>query len=395
MAADAWKTARNEREQFQALGALRGLEGRLPADSKLRGRAKKLAAEAEKRVGCQLAYKAKATASGSDKNDTPAKAVDGELTTRWSASGPGQKWLALDLGSPKSVSRWVLRAAASVERKPDQNLSDFKLQRSDDGSQWLDVDSVVANRADVIDRVVAPFSARHVRILVLKDGRKPNEKTARIQELALGDAGEQARTQYDAGQNVALRFSTATEFVSGPVGEPGAMGGAEFNEAARSFSVKGSGGDIGGKADDFHFVWQPVAGDCEIVARVESLQAPNPMAKAGLMIRADFAKDAACGGLFLQPAGKMQFVKRKAGGAQAAQVNKPGISQPRWLKLKREGAAVIGFESADGQNWTEVGRETLGGIEETAFVGLAVCAHAKGQLATARFSGVEVRKTKP
>ena len=106
-------------------------------------------------------------------------------------------------------------------------------------------------------------------------------------------------------------------------------------------------------------------------------------------------KDAAAGGLFVQSGNKLQFVKRKAAGAQAASVNKEGAPQPRWLKLTRTGATVAGFESADGQKWNEVGRENLGGIGEIAFVGLVVSSQSKGEVATAQFSGVEIRKAKP
>jgi hypothetical protein len=395
LAADAWKNARNEREQFQALGALRGLQSKLPADSKLKKRAGQLSAEAEKRVGCQLAYKAKATASGSDKNDKPEKAIDGDLATRWTAIGPGQKWLALDLGSPKNVSRWVIRAAGSNERKPEQNLSDFALQRSDDGSQWSDVDKVIANRCDMTDRVVPQFSARHVRVLITKEAKSPKDKTARIQEFALGAASEQAGVQYDPTHTVAVRFSPATDFVAGPIGDIGATGNVKADEKVRTFAVTGGNGDIGAKADGFHFTWQPVEGDCEIVARVEQFQPRNSAAKAGLMIRADLAKDAAAAGVFVQQGDKVQFIKRNAVGAAASGVTKQGLPAPRWLKVTRAGATIAGFESQDGQKWTEIGRVNLASVEGVVFAGIAACSKGADQPVTARFSGVEIRKAKP
>src|SRR6266568_5235940 len=42
-----------------------------------------------------------ATASANDGN-VPANAIDGSLSTRWSAEGDGQ-WLKLDLGLPASI----------------------------------------------------------------------------------------------------------------------------------------------------------------------------------------------------------------------------------------------------------------------------------------------------
>jgi len=50
LAADAWKNARNDHERLQAFAALRALPGKLPKDSKLLAPARKLTAEAQKRV---------------------------------------------------------------------------------------------------------------------------------------------------------------------------------------------------------------------------------------------------------------------------------------------------------------------------------------------------------
>ena len=158
--------------------------------------------------------------------------------------------------------------------------------------------------------------------------------------------------------------------------------------------MKGSGADIGGIADAFQFVWQPVAGDCEIVARVAAVQPANSQAKVGLMIRSDFARDASHGGVF-GFAGKVQFLSRIGNGKPATSKDKPGLAIPRWLKLVRKGAVITGYDSDDGQAWSESGHETITGLESTAFVGLAVCSHSNGQLATAQFTDVRLQKTKP
>ena len=403
LAADAWKTARNEREQVQALDAVRKMPGNLPKGSKLLGKAQKLLAEAEQRVGSlraernknNFAFKAKATASASNKGESPERAVDGDPATRWIASGPGEKWLAVDLGAPKNISRWVIRAASSADGKPEQNLADFKLQRSDDGRTWSDVDSVADNRSGIVDRVVAPFTAKQVRVLISKETRKPADKTARIQEFALGAAAEQPRADYGPAQSLAARFSTETEFVAGPIGDTGVAGSVQFSGADGKFTVKGSGADIWAQADACQFVWQPVAGDCEIVARVISIQSVNQWTKIGLMIRADLSKDASHGGVFVYPGNNAQFISRKTAGKPSTGKNKPGVPLPHWLKVARQGATIIGYDSADGQTWNETGRETLDGIEGAAFVGLAVSSHVNNKLATAQFTDVRVQKTKP
>src|SRR5262249_17516053 len=45
-------------------------------------------------------------------------------------------------------------------------------------------------------------------------------------------------------------------------------------------------------------------------------------------------------------------------------------SAPRWLQLRRTGSLVEGFESADGQSWTLVGRARLRGLTPSADTGM-------------------------
>src|SRR6185436_9934991 len=59
-----------------------------------------------------------------------------------------------------------------------------------------------------------------------------------------------------------------------------------------AFTVTAGGGDVGGTADSFHFLYQPLAGDGEIVARVGALNGAEPASKAGVMFRASLEADA-------------------------------------------------------------------------------------------------------
>ena len=401
LAADAWKNAHNEREQYQALAALRALPGKLPKDSKLMPRAKTLLADAQRKLDAlraernknNFAFKARARASGpSGQNEGPEKAVDGDPASRWSMGGPGEKWLSIDLTAPRSISRWALTTSSITDGKTEQNLNGFKLQRSDNGTVWTDVDTVTDNRSAIVDRVVAPFTTKQLRILVTKETRKPADKNARIHEVVLGTAQEQAQPGYGPSQSVAIRFSLKSDFLTGPVGDTGAAGSAQFSEADGKYTVKGSGGDISGTADAFQFVWQPIAGDCELLARIASIPAEFPQAKIGLMIRADFAKDASHAGVFATAGNKIQFLSRAGNGKPSTSKEKTGKKLPIWLKLVRQGAVITCYDSADGQAWTECGHENLGNVEGAAFVGLAVCSHQKDQLATAQFTEVSLQK---
>ena len=81
--------------------------------------------------------------------------------------------------------------------------------------------------------------------------------------------------------------STQSGWTSGDIGSPLAAGATSV--ANGTFTVTGGGSDIWDSADQFQFVYQQVTGDAQIVARVASLSAAHPWAKAGVMIRQSLA----------------------------------------------------------------------------------------------------------
>lgn len=95
--------------------------------------------------------------------------VDGSITggenTKWWADTVPQ-WAAVDLGQTATISRWVVKHAGAAGENTIFNTGAFKLQRSDDGDTWTDVDSVSGNSADLTNRTLTPFTARYVRLYV-------------------------------------------------------------------------------------------------------------------------------------------------------------------------------------------------------------------------------------
>ena len=72
-------------------------------------------------------------------------------------------------------------------------------------------------------------------------------------------------------------------FVGVDIGDVGSPGGVTYSNGV--FTISGSGEDIEGTADAFYFVHEPLEGDCQIVARVRSLQGGGSAREAGVMIR--------------------------------------------------------------------------------------------------------------
>lgn len=156
------------------------------------------------------------------------------------------------------------------------------------------------------------------------------------------------------------------------------------------FAVAGSGLDIGGTNDQFHFVFRLARGDCELRARVLSIQNTDPNAKAGVMIRETLAADSPFAMLAIRPAGYgMVFRWRTSPGAGAFGSSLPGVSAPYWLRILRDGDIVRAYRSGDGLSWISVGNVNIP-MGEDAFVGLVVNSRADGVLCAAAFEGVTV-----
>ena len=96
----------------------------------------------------------------------------------WRDDTKGDKWLQIDLGKVKYVSRYILRNAGWADGKASiQNTCDWKFQVSLDGENWTDVDEVSGNAADKVVRDFEQTAARYVRIYITKP-TQPGCKTS-------------------------------------------------------------------------------------------------------------------------------------------------------------------------------------------------------------------------
>jgi hypothetical protein len=189
----------------------------------------------------------------------------------------------------------------------------------------------------------------------------------------------------------------------GPVGMPGGSG-----RTRADFQVRASGDDIWAEDDQFHFLYRPVTGDVEIVAKVAAAERPNGDAKAGLMFRESTAVDAknvfmavfpgqpnATGGVTPGKGSRLQYRDKRAdlltGFVDLLSVT-PGTPDvpPVWLRLTRRGTLFEGFVSADGRNWMKDGEATLMGLPSPVLVGLAATSHTNNNSMLSRFEGVRV-----
>jgi hypothetical protein len=169
------------------------------------------------------------------------------------------------------------------------------------------------------------------------------------------------------------------------IGDVGTAGSASYNSGV--FTVSGSGDDVWGTSDAFHFTYQTLSGDGQIVARVASVSNVASWSKAGVMIRASTAANAAYGFMIVSAANGTAFQYRKSTGASAANVTGTSARAPTWVKIVRQGGLITASQSANGTTWTKVGSVTIT-LGSTVDIGLAVSSHSETQLCAAKFDHV-------
>ena len=156
-------------------------------------------------------------------------------------------------------------------------------------------------------------------------------------------------------------------------------------------TVSGGGADIWDSADAFQFVYQPLHGDGQIIARVGSVQETDAWAKAGVMIRENVAPNARHAFMLLTPTAGSAFQRRTAAGGGSDHTAGPVAHAPFWVKLERQGSAFTGSVSTDGASWTKVGEATIE-MGADVLAGFAVTAHNNGAACTATFDHTAISK---
>jgi regulation of enolase protein 1 (concanavalin A-like superfamily) len=170
------------------------------------------------------------------------------------------------------------------------------------------------------------------------------------------------------------------------VGSTSVAGSASYANGV--FTVNGSGADIWGTADAFHFVYRSLSGNGQIVARVASVQNTHRWAKAGVMIRQTLGAEAPEAMMLVSAAEGTAFQYRTSSGGSSINVTgTPTAVSPTWVGLVRSGDTIAGYQSSDGHSWQLVGTVTIA-IGSSVQIGLAVTSHDDTALCQAFFDNV-------
>ena len=159
------------------------------------------------------------------------------------------------------------------------------------------------------------------------------------------------------------------------------------SESGGTFTIKGSGADVWGATDAFHYAFRLRTGNGTIVARVASIQGSQAWTKMGVMIRASTSPGLQHAFMLVSTGKGLAFQRRVTASGVSAHTAGPTGTAPRWVKLQRDGNVFTASVSPDGVTWTVVGSETIT-MPATSLWGLAAHGHSPAALATATFDRV-------
>jgi regulation of enolase protein 1 (concanavalin A-like superfamily) len=186
----------------------------------------------------------------------------------------------------------------------------------------------------------------------------------------------------------AIRPLLPAPWAADDVGAPSLPGTTAY--ASGAYFVQAAGTDIWGTADQFRFTYQRVSGDVDIIAKVSSLTNVDDWAKAGVMIRASMAADAAHASMFMSAARGPAFQYRLTAGDTSWSTSGGTGAAPGWVRLERRGDVITAFHSTDGSLWRVIDSQVVT-LPSTIYVGLAATSHTSAAYTDARFDAVSVR----
>lgn len=182
---------------------------------------------------------------------------------------------------------------------------------------------------------------------------------------------------------------------SDDVGAPPLKGSAEFDASIGQYRITGSGTDIWGKADQFHYVWRQISGDFAVTATAVFLTAGNDHRKAVIMLRQSLDADSPFVHLVIHGTGMPGIQWRSNKGEDTNTFDLPFNGPAKFkLKIVRNGVHIIVSIAKEGAELKEVARTEVT-LRNPILVGLAVSSHQADASDTVVFSDVSVEQLSP
>jgi hypothetical protein len=180
----------------------------------------------------------------------------------------------------------------------------------------------------------------------------------------------------------------------GDIGVVGKAGSAEYDAAAKTYTVAGGGENMWATTDALHFVYRRMSGDLSFAADIKFPEpGGNAHRKACLIIRQSLDPDSAYADVAVHGDGltSLQYREVKGGPTREIQSN---VKSPSRVRLEREGDYVFMSIAEAGGPLRSAGGSFRIKLTDPVYVGLGVCAHDNKAIEKALFSNVELQPKK-
>ena len=188
-----------------------------------------------------------------------------------------------------------------------------------------------------------------------------------------------------------------TGWTCGDIGNPGPLGDQTL--AGSTWTLQGTGAEIGKSSDQFHFVSQNVTGDGTLSTQVKTQANTSANAKAGLMLRVSTDPGSPFYGVFTTPGKGTQVLWRVVNNlTNRISVTIPGAA-PVYLRITRYTDTTVvpaktwytTYTSSDGVSWGLVAGSTVAlDMAGTLLGGMAADSNAGGITGAVTFVGTSV-----
>ncbi|MEM6630472.1 MAG: discoidin domain-containing protein [Bacteroidota bacterium] len=179
------------------------------------------------------------------------------------------------------------------------------------------------------------------------------------------------------------------DWTASDIGNTGQVGSS--CEEAGVITMEGAGADIWSTSDQFHFLYQQLAGNGEISVHMTSLSGADPLSKVGLMMRNTLSPTSQHVFMALNASKTRSLQYRSSSSGSTANKSQAfnAYTTDHWIKLVRNGNVISGYFSPNGTQWTFMD-EVQVPMQTSIYVGIGVNSHNASSLATATFGNLQV-----
>lgn len=171
-------------------------------------------------------------------------------------------------------------------------------------------------------------------------------------------------------------------------------GSVEYDGAAGTYTISGSGENMWSTKDAYQFVWKKMTGDVSISADIRFIgMGGNPHRKAVLMIRQSLDADSVYADIARHGNGMTAIQFRTEVGGLTTEVQSPKWG-PQHLRIEKHGAYFTMWLAHDSGDLQLAGASPRIELKEPFYVGIGVCSHEKDVIEKAVFSNVQVKSLK-